>query len=119
MTGIPARPASTNNFQSRRQAVLDLLGSLGLGGVPNLILDPSCERLRKGFISGYRFNRKSGIDGSMYKDTPEKNLYSHIHDALQYAALETVLPALREQRSRASGFIIPDDTGTAGWNGYI
>ena len=119
MHGIPARPAPTNDFQPRRQAVLDLLGQLGPGGVPNLILDPSCERLRKGFISGYRFNRQPGSDGTLFKDTPEKNKYSHIHDALQYAALKTVMPALREQRDRMNGFTAPPPPGGNGWNGYV
>ena len=119
MHGIPARPAPTNDFQPRRQAVLDLLGQLGPGGVPNLMLDPSCERLRKGFISGYRFNRKPGSDGTLFKDTPEKNQYSHIHDALQYAALKTVMPALREQRDRMNGFTAPPPPGGNGWNGYL
>ncbi len=119
MHGIPARPAPTNDFQPRRQAVLDLLGQLGPGGVPNLMLDPSCERVRKGFISGYRFNRKPGSDGTLFKDTPEKNQYSHIHDALQYAALKTVMPALREQRDRMNGFTAPPPPGGNGWNGYL
>lgn len=73
---------------------------LGPGGVPHLILDPSCERLREGFISGYRFNRKLGSDNTQFIDTLEKDQYSHIHNALQYAAPKTVMPAQRGVHER-------------------
>jgi hypothetical protein len=42
--------------------------------------------LRKGFLSGYRFQRLA-VHGERYADRPEKNRFSHVHDALQYAAL--------------------------------
>ena len=75
---------------------------LGPGGVPHLILDPSCERLREGFISGYRFNRKLGSDNTQFIDTLEKDQYSHIHNALQYAAPKTVMPAQRGVHERGT-----------------
>jgi hypothetical protein len=39
--------------------------------------------LRKGFQGGYQFRRLQ-VSGERYGDKPEKNIYSHPHDALQY-----------------------------------
>ena len=44
-------------------------------------VDPSCEMLLKGFDGGYHYPYYKGT----LKGTPDKNIFSHIHDALQYA----------------------------------
>jgi hypothetical protein len=49
--------------------------------------------LRKGFISEYHFEKKrvainAGDSDPKFKEKPDKNIYSHIHDALQYAVME-------------------------------
>ena len=46
------------------------------------IIDPSCSMLIKGFAHGYRYKKKK--DGQV-EEKPDKNEYSHIHDANQYA----------------------------------
>lgn len=51
-------------------------------------LSTECKALRKGFISDYRYANSNIIDGIVKEPRPEKNLYSHVHDALQYAMLE-------------------------------
>ena len=57
-------------------------------GGPGLLVDPGCPMIRKGFNGGYHFNRiqVTGVEAK-YRDVPNKNQYSHPHDALQYAAL--------------------------------
>lgn len=52
------------------------------GGEPAILISPHLERLIGGFRGGY--HRKQMPSGS-YKDVPEKNEFSHIHEALQYA----------------------------------
>jgi hypothetical protein len=94
--GITVFPAKTNDFNSRRAAVESLLTRLTVGGKPALQVDKNnCKRLIKGFISGYYYKRRAGYN-DLYRDTPEKNKYSHVHDALQYGALETTIDHIRE-----------------------
>jgi len=38
-----------------------------------------------GFSGGYRYAERGNT--STFTDKPEKNVYSHIHDALQYVAM--------------------------------
>jgi hypothetical protein len=49
------------------------------------VLHPRCKKLRKGFMGGYRYRRMQ-VSGERYTDAPDKNEYSHPHDALQYTA---------------------------------
>lgn len=96
--GINVMPAKTNDFASRKAAVDRLLSRLTTGGQPALQVDKRCARLIKGFISGYFFKRKTGYN-DLFRDVPEKNKYSHVHDALQYGALEVSIDTIhKEQR---------------------
>ncbi len=54
-----------------------------------LALDPRCGVLRKGFNGGYKYRRVQVSGDERFTDEPNKNRYSHPHDALQYAALES------------------------------
>lgn len=83
--GFRTRLAPTNEFLARRQAVINLLMRT-IGTEPGLIVDPSCKMLIGGFEGGYHFARKQ-VSGEEFKDAPEKNAYSHPHDALQYGCL--------------------------------
>lgn len=70
-------------FKVRREAVASRLTKL-INGTPAILIDPECTKLITGFEGGYAYP-EIGTTG-MYKDEPIKNEYSHIHDALQYAA---------------------------------
>jgi hypothetical protein len=85
--GIYTRPARSNSFQIRRQAVIDRLSRI-IDGEPAILIDPSCDMIRRGFIGGYRFKRVliSG-ETDRYRDEPDKNKFSHIADAVQYMCL--------------------------------
>lgn len=56
-------------------------------GEPGLLLSPRCKTLRKGFQGGYQFRRMMTAK-EKYADKPDKNQYSHVHDALQYVAVK-------------------------------
>lgn len=85
--GIATNPASTNDPDVRINSVRYFL-NLMIDGKPAFILDRSqCPTLRKGFMSGYHFKRMSISGDARYQDKPNKNKYSHPHDALQYALM--------------------------------
>lgn len=71
----------TNKPELRIQAVERLL-SQQLEGKAMYLVDPRCTMLVKGFRSGYRYKVKKTGE---VEDAPDKNEYSHVHDANQYA----------------------------------
>jgi hypothetical protein len=86
--GIACVPAITNSFVGRREAVAKYLTRL-VDGRPAFMVDPSCDMIRRGFNGRYQFRRLQVVGAERYKDVPDKNEYSHLHDALQYAALHS------------------------------
>lgn len=71
----------TNDPEKRVQGVERLLNQQ-LEGKAMYLIDPGCEKLIKGFRYGYRYKIKK--NGEM-EDKPDKNEFSHVHDANQYA----------------------------------
>lgn len=71
----------SNKPEYRIQAVERLL-SQQIDGTGMYLIDPSCRMLIKGFQHGYRYKKKR--DGQV-EAKPDKNEFSHIHDANQYA----------------------------------
>lgn len=82
--GFMAYPAPSNNVDARLRAVESFLLAQRDGG-PALVIDRArCPTLVRALGGGYRYARtKAG----QLKPLPEKNEYSHVSDALQYAAL--------------------------------
>jgi len=80
------RPASTNSFIARREAVANYLTKM-VDGVPCFQISPKAKTIRAGFLGGYRYQRVRVSGEERFKDQPEKNKYSHPHDALQYLAM--------------------------------
>ena len=88
--GIPATEASTNSFMARRDAVGFYLTKL-IAGRPGMLISPKCEVTRKGFQGEYRYKelKIGGMNGlKRFNETPDKNFYSHIMDAVQYGCLK-------------------------------
>jgi hypothetical protein len=85
---LKIRAAKSNAFQPRRGAVAWFLSKL-TAGQPAFLLDEDCKTLRKGFNGGYKYRRIQVTGDERYTDEPVKNRFSHPHDALQYAAMET------------------------------
>lgn len=82
--GITARSAPTNDVALRIEAVANPLTRM-IDREPGLLLDPRCVMLRKGFGGGYHYRRMQVSGAERYDMSPNKNKFSHVHDALQYA----------------------------------
>ena len=80
-SGFKCVKPPTNDPEKRIQAVERLLNQQTEGRAMYLV-DPRCEMLVKGFRYGYRYKIKK--NGEM-EDRPDKNQFSHVHDANQYA----------------------------------
>ena len=78
-------PAETNSLVARISAVEHFLTKL-VDGMPAIVISPNCQILRKGFNGGFRRKRIPGMENAFFQQ-PEKNYWSHCHDALQYACL--------------------------------
>jgi hypothetical protein len=83
--GVVAVPAHTNSLMGRLEAVRHYLGRM-VDGQPALLVSPKAERVRKGFLGKYHYKRVQ-VGFERFKETPEKDEYSHTADAAQYAAL--------------------------------
>jgi hypothetical protein len=83
--GIHAREAPSNDIALRIEAVNAPLTRL-VDKHSGLLIDPRCTNLIKGFEGGYHYRRMQ-VSGERYEDTPNKNRFSHPHDALQYMML--------------------------------
>jgi hypothetical protein len=93
--GLHPVAAPTNDPEKRIDAVIRLLMRNDTDGKPCLWVNPHCTMLIKGFEGGYHYPDKP--TQSKKSDRPVKNLYSHIHDALQYVALRMMS---HEKRTR-------------------
>ena len=83
--GIQAFPAPSNDVGLRIESVEVSLNRM-VDGKPGFLMNKSCNQLRKGFLGGYHY-RRIQTAGERYDDKPNKNKYSHVHDALQYLML--------------------------------
>ena len=83
--GLRAFPAPSNSVDLRLEAVSSQLTKM-VEGKPAFLIDRRCQQLIKGFEGGYQYKRME-VSGERYADKPDKNMYSHIHDALQYMML--------------------------------
>lgn len=83
--GLRAFPAPSNSVDLRLEAVSSQLNKM-TEGKPAFLIDRRCSMLIKGFEGGYSYKRIE-VSGERYADKPDKNMYSHVHDALQYLLL--------------------------------
>jgi hypothetical protein len=83
--GLRAFPAPSNSVDLRLEAVSSQLTKM-VEGKPAFLIDRRCAQLIKGFEGGYQYKRME-VSGERYSDKPDKNMFSHIHDALQYMML--------------------------------
>lgn len=82
--GFSAFPAPTNDLEPRIQAVEGWLSAMTFHG-PGLLIDGSrCPMLVKALNGSYKFGKDKTGEA---KPKPIKGNFSHIADALQYAAL--------------------------------
>ncbi len=86
--GIQVYPSPGFRLTERIEAVNSIL-SRNTAGLPALVVGKDCPKLRQGFNGGYRFKKIGTGDSARTMPDPEKNSYSHVHDALQYAIAGT------------------------------
>jgi len=84
--GINAVPATTNDPMLRVEAVENVLNRMVEGNAAFQI-SPTCPTLIAGFEGGYQYRRMQVVGQEKYDERPNKNRFSHIHDALQYAVI--------------------------------
>lgn len=88
--GIDARPARTggkneNDIRLRVEAVVRNLTRLTTMGGPGLVVSPTCRYLRRAMAGGYKYRLMQISGEERFHESPEKNIYSHVAEALQYA----------------------------------
>ena len=104
--GFMAFPAPTNDLDPRLRAIEAFLLAQRDGGPAILIDRDGCPELIRALAGGYRYAKtRSG----QRRPVPDKNRYSHIVDALQYAALAAhngmagMISGRLQQRPRREG----------------
>lgn len=83
---VNARPAPSNDFTVRREAVARCLTRL-IGPVPGLLVSTRCILLRKAMAGGYCFRRIQVAGEERFVDRPDKGPLSHVAESLQYMLL--------------------------------
>jgi len=115
--GLQVSQARTNKFIARKEAVEGFM--LKRDGFK---VSPRCSMLIEGFQKQYKYRTVKKPDGEGYTTEPEKNIWSHVHDACQYAALYL------EDGGRGVGRMIGGGTGgrsgarevvDSGFNAYV
>jgi hypothetical protein len=81
--GINAKPAPTNDFAIRREAIGSPLSRL-VDGKAALRVGPGCPVVRKGLAGGYCYKRLQVSGDAKYHNVPDKNRYSHPVEAGGY-----------------------------------
>ena len=87
--GLDALPASChgNDPVLRRSAVQRNLQRLTMTGQPGLVVHPRCKYLRRGLAGGFKYRLINAGGDSRYHLEPDKNIYSHICESLEYALI--------------------------------
>lgn len=82
--GLSAFPAPTNDLDPRLRAVEAYLSRQVNGGPALVINKNKCPTLVRAFNGGYKFGKTKA---NVRKPKPDKNPFSHVMDAMEYAAL--------------------------------
>ena len=85
--GIPYRPCHSNQPTLRRAALANPLTRICMDGQPGFILGSNCKMTRKGLMGGFCYRRMKLAGSERYTEEPDKNIYSHPVEALEYALL--------------------------------
>jgi hypothetical protein len=84
--GIHAKPAHTNDPTIRREAVAVPMTRI-IDGSPGFLIHPDMRVSRKGFAGGYRYKRVQVVGDERFHDKPDKNMFSHVCEAVEYGML--------------------------------
>lgn len=81
-------------LQIRLESIRKPLRMMDHDGWPALNLHPRCKTIRRGFMGGYQM-RRIQVTGERFAETPDKNRFSHLMDALCYVGTRLYGPSLR------------------------
>jgi len=76
-----------NDFDIRVKAVSGPLLKLDMAGEPALLVSPQCKYLRRALAGGYQYRQMQVSGDERFHVEPDKNIYSHVAEALQYAMI--------------------------------
>lgn len=93
--GVMAFPCSTNDPQLRRDA-LDRPLTRTVKGLPGLQISPRCKMLRKGLAGAFCYRRVAIAGDERFRDVPDKNIFSHVCEAAEYALLDAGEHAVKD-----------------------
>lgn len=82
--GLEVQSAPTNDPIVRRDAVANPMTRM-IDGQPGFMISPKCKVARKGLAGGFCLRRVQVVGEERYKDKPDKNRYSHVCEAGEYA----------------------------------
>jgi hypothetical protein len=82
--GIFIKPSPGLRISERIETVMSTMNR-NVDGHPALVIHPSCKVLLRGMNGGYRYKKLNTSGSVRYEDKPDKNRYSDVQDALQYA----------------------------------
>lgn len=86
--GIDVQPAAQNNTPTLRRQSVSVPMSRLVDGVPGLMLSPKARTVRRALKGGFHYRMLMvGGGSSRYAEKPEKNLYSHPAEALEYMCM--------------------------------
>jgi hypothetical protein len=106
--------ASIQEPKLRQESVRKALRTPGADFEPRFVLHPRCKVLRKGFMGGYRRRRMQTPGTPRYTEQPDKNAYSHPHDALQYGIVQYFASLLTERPRDDDDFAPREDYAALG-----
>jgi hypothetical protein len=69
-----------------------------------LLIHPECKMLRKGMAGGYNYKRIQVSGEEKYRDSPDKNIYSHVCEAGQYLMMGAGMGDELVRRVQKPGF---------------
>jgi hypothetical protein len=85
--GLDVKPAPGKNDPIiRRESLIKLMTRL-IDGEPGLLVNKSCNHLRKGLSGGFKYSRVRVVGDERFREMPDKNTYSHICEAAEYMIL--------------------------------
>lgn len=99
---FPKYESAKTNDPLRRQEAVNFFLNRNCDGEPSFRLSPVCATIREGFNGGYHYRKLNTMD-ERFLESPEKNAYSHPHDALQYLALHYYLPPTKKTGKQPTG----------------
>jgi hypothetical protein len=105
--GITTHGARTNHIDPRIGSVRYFLNRM-VDGKPGFILSrKGCPTLRRGFTRDYCYKRISVTGEERYRDIPHKGSSSHVHDGVQYIAMEFASDSIVEDKAKRAPEVEP------------